>query len=84
MNRYYKILKIEAKELTAQSDNYPVNGIIPFGPPFQSKKDARAWLSENAETGMEYFFNKFYSKSVPENLIEEVKKPKVKKPKIQQ
>jgi len=76
MNTYFKILRIAAEELAYQSGNFPIEGTIPFGPPFDSKKSAKGWLKKNAENGMEYFCQRFYSLAMPEGLVvaEEKKK----------
>ena len=76
MNKYFKILKIEDTELSHQSGNFPVQGIIPFGPPFDSKEGAKDWLKKNSEKGMEYFFQRLYSREVPQGLQIAEKKPK--------
>jgi len=78
MNRYFKIFRIAAEEVVHQSGNFPIEGTIPYGPPFDSRKAAKDWLKKNAENGMEYFFQRFYSLAIPQGLViaEEKKKDK--------
>lgn len=84
MKKYFKILKIAASELIYQSGNFPIQGMIPFGPPFDSKKGAKDWLKIHAEEGMQFSFFRFYSTEIPEGMVLTEKKPKEKKQKPEQ
>jgi len=74
MKKYYKFLKITSKELSIESGNYPLVGIVPFGPAFEAKDDAKQWLKQNAQKDNEYVLERFYSLKQPANLVAETKK----------
>lgn len=74
MKKYYKFLKFTSKDLSVESGNYPVEGIVPFGPPFEAKDGAKHWLKQNAQKDSEYVLERFYSLKQPANLVAETKK----------
>jgi hypothetical protein len=74
MKKYYKFLKISSVELAHEEAHYPINSILPFGPPFEGKDDAKKWLKENAEPEYAYFLERFYVKHLPDNIVPETKK----------
>lgn len=79
MKKYYKILQVNAEDIVHEEGKYPINEIIPFGPPFESRGIAKHWLKTQAVTEMEYFITPFYSLKSPENLQKDEKKePKAK------
>lgn len=76
MKKYYKFLKFNPEDLSKEAGNYPVEHIVPFGPAFEAKDDAKTWLKQNAEKKSAYMLERFYSLELPVNLVAETKKEK--------
>jgi hypothetical protein len=73
MKKYFKILQVNVADITHEEGKYPINEIIPFGPPFESKSIAKHWLKTHAAMATEYFIVSFYSLKSPDNLQSEGK-----------
>ncbi|TFF37801.1 hypothetical protein [Mucilaginibacter psychrotolerans] len=78
METYYKIFRVDSDDLKHQTGEYPLGRIIPFGPPFGLKSEAKHWLKENLVPGTDYCITRFYSQSMPEG-IQKSKKKNLKK-----
>lgn len=57
-----------------ETGNYPVETIVPFGPPFEAKDDAKHWLKQNAQRDCAYALECFYPPEQPANLVAGTKK----------
>jgi len=68
MKKYFKVLEISSDDLIHEEGKYPINEINPFGPPFESKKDAKSWLKIHAASEPAYSILPFYSMEAPENM----------------
>jgi hypothetical protein len=61
IEKRYKFLSVNEKEINVTQRNYPVKQIVPYGPDHEDIKAAEVWLEGNVISGRKYLLVPLYS-----------------------